>query len=208
MTTFPDPSETPEYPATLDGIRTVQNTAKDNVRIPPFTEEEIAGAGEYNFWARNIVAIVNDIRAFISVFGLSPDTPDFKKLVDAAAVINVGLGGGGGGLALDFEKQVSSGSPAFETTIAIFPLFVLSGLEMSLGTNFTIKASSITAESSFTVVDPNSIFSIGPTFSTGLANNRVVKFTTDAGALDGQTATIAWLWNNVPFKVTVTVVLG
>jgi len=73
---FPNPSNPPDYPATLDDIFEIQDTANDDNQIPPYEDDQIAQAIEWNRAITNLVDVVDDIRTGIIAGQLDPDTGD------------------------------------------------------------------------------------------------------------------------------------
>jgi hypothetical protein len=82
------------------------------------------------------------------------------------------------------------------------------GMEIVNLTSSSMVASGIDLESdpAITGANPTAINSAGTGFVTTLAGYRAIRITAAAGALVGQTATVSWQWNRIPFSVAVTIV--
>lgn len=94
MPTFPDPAQPAQYPRSLAGLQQVQVNAVSTQDVRP---EAVAEAEDYNFLARNLVAQIEDIRAFIVAFGLDPDDTDNMETTAANILARIAAAGGPGG---------------------------------------------------------------------------------------------------------------
>jgi hypothetical protein len=95
--THPDATQPAEWPRTLAGLLELAVNWDGKSQPPP---EETADAEDWNAAARNLVALAEDARAFITALGLNPNEPDLDTLAAAGAYIQANLGGGGGGFAI------------------------------------------------------------------------------------------------------------
>lgn len=157
--------------------------------------------------------------------GLSDTPASYTGQAGKYVAVNTGAtgltfvdgGGGGGGISMTrlYARKRSFNSRTETITNFVAVKLTPESLSLfeasSIGNDFYgpayVLSSSITAESGFTVTDPNGIISGGPTFGdSALISGDTIRYVTfDTHATNDGTATIEWTWNGLACKIELVV---